>query len=1741
MIKKLSNFIVNKRNGILAAMLVMAVASIIGSQFVEINEDMTKYLPDDSNMKAGLDIMETEFPEIETSNTIRVMFDDLADTQKQTVLEELGAITYVDSVDYDAESQDYNKDNHTLFILNMSCDYGSDEEAAIESALKSQFTEYTMVWKDDDTGFPPIPMALIVTALAILLTVLFIMCGSWIEPLLFLVVIGVAVVINGGTNLILGSVASITNSIAAILQLVLSMDYSIILMNRYRQEKELEPDSRQAMKNALASSFSSVASSSFTTVIGLLMLIFMSFKIGENLGIVLAKGVFISMVCVLSMLPGIILACDKLIQKTAKKVLNIPTDWAAKFSHKMRYVMLGIFAFLFAGSFILQQRTGISYTLADEDEIADIFPKSNTVVMVYENRDEDKMKYLISDLEKDENVKSILGYGTILGKPYTSDELVDALGDISEDISLNSGVIDMLYYDYYNKGKTGTMTASEFLSFISNTVINDETFSEYIDDAMKEKVDMLDKFSDAGALTKPMNAAELADFFDMDAQNIKDLFLLYYMEQDGVSTGRMTLATFADFVINEVAKDPNYGSMFDESALSKMEQLATFTNAKEMTTPYTYNEIAALLDMDADTTKLLFIYYYAMLDDYDPGTMTLAALVDFLQNNIAKDPVFSSFLDGDTLAQIDTLALFTDRAELQKQHRASELSSMLGIDESLVNTIFVLHNAQDVSNKTMTLAQLTGFLNSNLLSDPMFGSSFDEATKAQLQTMDKLIQLAASNQGLTTAQMAQTLGMDEASLSQLYFLYYSNNEEFQQEVAAMTMTLSDFLTLLKANSTEEQQAKLSQMEQLITVATSGQEFTTAQMAQTLGMDEAILSQLYFLYYSSNEEFQQEVAAMTMTLSDFLTLLKANSTPEQQAQLAQMEQLITIATSDQELDEATIAGITGMNAEAVSAIFNAQDPAVEAMTLPAFLNAALQLSPDNTQLLQLNQIAQTAVSGTGLDTQALAQVFGIQEAQVQQLFGLTLAPQKTISLSDFTSFLVSDVLSNEAYANNFTEEQKTQLATMNQMVQLAASGTAFDSVALAQVFGIQEAQVQQLFGLTLAPQKTISLSDFTAFLVNDVLSNEAYANNFTEEQKTQLATMNQMVQLAASGTAFDSAALAQVFGIQETQVQQLFGLTLAPQKTISLSDFTAFLVNDVLSNEAYANNFTEEQKTQLATMNQMVQLAASGTGLDAQTLAKTFGMEKDLIEIVFRLYFGSDISCKTMSLEETVDFILTDSVMKNYLDSARISQLQMMQKMIKATINCTEFTYHELADLLGMDDSMLKMLYTVRASESQIKNWRLSMHTIINFLMDNSDMLGSMMGSDEVGSLSTAQAIINGSVNGTSYTADQISELMGMSKKQAQQLYLLYISKHGDTSGWTLSVKGFIDFIIDEVLSDSEYADRIDADTSDMLSSARTMVNAVISGDTYTAEEMGDLLSGLTDELESSMVELVYLYAESPENADPEWTMTLETLLSYMTDSVLNDSRFASVIDNDMRQKLFDAQDSLDEGRKQLVSQNYSRLIITSSYPDEGAETTAFFDNLEQFGNDKMEGEYYFVGNSAMNYEMQKTFDNELLFITLLTALAIFLIVAITFKSLSIPLILVLLVQCGVYITISITGALNGSIYYLALLVVECILMGSTVDYGILLTNYYCEARKTMDVKDALKKAYSGSIHTIMTSGLILILVTAAVGGMFNNPTVNAIIKTISMGALCATILILFVLPGVLAACDKIVTKKRNRF
>lgn len=236
-----------------------------------------------------------------------------------------------------------------------------------------------------------------------------------------------------------------------------------------------------------------------------------------------------------------------------------------------------------------------------------------------------------------------------------------------------------------------------------------------------------------------------------------------------------------------------------------------------------------------------------------------------------------------------------------------------------------------------------------------------------------------------------------------------------------------------------------------------------------------------------------------------------------------------------------------------------------------------------------------------------------------------------------------------------------------------------------------------------------------------------------------------------------------------------------------------------------------------------------------------------------------------------------------------------------------------------------------------------------------------------------------------------------------------------------------------------------------------------------------------------------------------------------------------MLDGPFREEIDSMETELDESAAQLRGERYSLLMLNTTLPEESQEATAFFGDLIAQCSGRLQGDYYLIGNSAMSYEMEQSFAGEMLLITLLTAAAIFLVVAVTFRSLLIPAILVLLVQCGVYLTVTLIGLQGYSIYYLALLIVQCILMGATIDYSILFTNYYLESRRAMGAKEALAAAYNGSIHTILTSGLIMVLVTGAVGYLFSDPTIEQICQTISIGALCATLLILFVLPGLLAA------------
>lgn len=439
--KKTASFLIDKRFWILGLMLIITAACAFLAPKVEINSDMTKYLSGSSNMKQGLDIMRSEFGDEEEDYSIRVMFEGLSDEEKASMSGRLENIEYVDSVDYDAGSADYNRGEHTLYVLHTEYEYGSEQEAAVEAALSADFAEHGMKFANNDNLENSVPDWLLMTAFAILLVILFIMCASWIEPLLFLSVTGAAVVMNLGTNIILGHVAGLTASVGPILQLILSMDYSIILLNRYRQARAYEPDRKKAMKDALSKSFAPIASSALTTVVGLAVLVLLDFKMGPEIGIVLAKGVFLSMVCVFTMLPALILAFSDLIKKTEKKTFRPQMRWLAGFSYKARYVIPFVFLAVFVCVSFLQNRTPVTFTVDRADPLAGIFPKDNATVLVYENSDEAGIDSIISELGEGGHIRAVAGYTNTVGKEYTASGMAGAIKDAGNEFSLDPAVI----------------------------------------------------------------------------------------------------------------------------------------------------------------------------------------------------------------------------------------------------------------------------------------------------------------------------------------------------------------------------------------------------------------------------------------------------------------------------------------------------------------------------------------------------------------------------------------------------------------------------------------------------------------------------------------------------------------------------------------------------------------------------------------------------------------------------------------------------------------------------------------------------------------------------------------------------------------------------------------------------------------------------------------------------------------------------------------------------------------------------------------------------------------------------------------------------------------------------------------------------------------------------------------------------------------------------------------------------
>lgn len=554
---KLAGFIVKRRKAVLIFMVVLTTVVSLLMLGVHVNTDMTKYLPDGSSMKAGVELMEAEVPDAVSTHTLRVMVSGLDNEERASLTDKLGELEGVAAVTHVAGDAAYNQDDKALYVVAMDYDYRSVEQHSLESAIAdlvaSTYPQATTLIADDDANSSDIPLQTLVLALSLLFLILLAMCPSVLESLLFLVTIGCAVGINLGSNIVMGEVSSVTMCIAALLQLVLSMDYSIILMNRYRQELALEnapegadrPSADQrdsAMRRAVTGAFSAITSSSLTTFVGLLALVFMSFKIGADLGIVLAKGVICSLVCVFTILPALILGCDRAIRATAKPTLHPERAMAglARFSMRARYVTCVAFALLFAVAYIAQANTGVSYTLAKEDPIAQIFPRTSTVVLVYSNDDEDAVAAHIDEIEGAQGVEAVNAWGNTLGRAYSASELQQVMkeyGDQASDLGMDSSTINIVYSLYASGEDIDSMsklallklykadapedvclTIPEFLGFVQEKLLPSKAFSTMADEKQKTAVDeMAAQIEDGEAKLRGEHASIMAVTFAGEA------------------------------------------------------------------------------------------------------------------------------------------------------------------------------------------------------------------------------------------------------------------------------------------------------------------------------------------------------------------------------------------------------------------------------------------------------------------------------------------------------------------------------------------------------------------------------------------------------------------------------------------------------------------------------------------------------------------------------------------------------------------------------------------------------------------------------------------------------------------------------------------------------------------------------------------------------------------------------------------------------------------------------------------------------------------------------------------------------------------------------------------------------------------------------------------------------------------------------------------------------------------------
>ena len=458
--KKIARIIVDKRNLLFVIYAFAFIFCVFSIGWAEVENDIVNYLPEDGKTRQGILIMDEEFT---TLGRAYIMISNISYSHAKKLADSISEIDGVSTLMFE-NTEDYYKNSSAKFFLLFDGEEDSEDTQNTLDEIKDIIEPYdTSI--STTIGFEYADMLsndmIIISILALIIIsgVLLFTTGAYAGIIVFYINFIAAAALNMGTNFLYGKISFVSNSVAAILQLALAIDYSIIMSHRFSEEREYLPPVEAAI-SALSKAIPEIASSSLTTVGGLAAMAFINFGIGFDLSIVMIKGILFSMLTVFTLMPGLLVVFSRLIDKTKHRNFVPSVKKLGRFAIRTRYIMPPVFVVLVVVSFIFSSKCPYLFSMEDvksymvseeqkeKDRINETFGKINQMALVVPSGDYEAERQLLSRLERFDEVDSVVGLSNIkaIGGYTLTDEITPR--QFAELVDLDYEIAQLLYSAY---------------------------------------------------------------------------------------------------------------------------------------------------------------------------------------------------------------------------------------------------------------------------------------------------------------------------------------------------------------------------------------------------------------------------------------------------------------------------------------------------------------------------------------------------------------------------------------------------------------------------------------------------------------------------------------------------------------------------------------------------------------------------------------------------------------------------------------------------------------------------------------------------------------------------------------------------------------------------------------------------------------------------------------------------------------------------------------------------------------------------------------------------------------------------------------------------------------------------------------------------------------------------------------------------------------------------------------------